>query len=133
MELRKSYKGFILWMAGFLAATFGIALFPIKDADLAVRVVMNVTVISIAILAFIIYKTEAVYWYNGVSYEAAVKAGSERRKLYAWKHFQRFGGFAIAYFAFSVVAHSCGWSMWWDILVSIGLVAVAVGTIGIQL
>lgn len=134
MELKKSYKGFIYWLIGFVVATFGCAFFPMSDGSLATRVVLNVTALAVAILAFIIYKTEFVYWYNGVSYEAAVKAGSQRRKTYGWEHFKRFGIFAGGYLIFSVVAHGCGWSLWWDILIAtVGLVAVAVSTIWIKL
>ena len=51
------------------------------------RISMNVCILDVALLAYIIYKTECVYWYNGTEFKEAVAAGSERRKEFAWKHF----------------------------------------------
>ena len=134
MELKKSYKGFVYWLIGFLVAVFGCAFLPFSDECLMTRIVLNITDLSIVILAFIIYKTGYIYWYNGVGYEEAVKAGSERRKIYALEHFRRFGMFGGGYFVFSVIAHGCGWNIWWDVLImTVGLIVAAVSTIGIKL
>ena len=105
MELKKTYKGFVIWMLGFVIATFGVAFLPIEDGILLGRIVGNLCCMGTAILAYIIFKTECVYWYNGTEYEEAVKAGSERRREFAWKHFRRFGLFALAFLIFSVLAH----------------------------
>lgn len=80
MELKKSYKGFLIWLLIFIATMFGSAFLLISSATILTRVVMNVCVFNIVLLAFIIYKTEYVYWYNGTEYKQAVEAGSERRK-----------------------------------------------------
>ena len=94
MELKKSYKGFIIWMLGFCTICFGTVFLPVKDTGILLRIIDNICTIGITVLAFIIYKTEYVYWYNGTTYEEAVKAGSEKRNAFAWQHMKRFGSFA---------------------------------------
>ncbi len=134
MELKKSYKGFAAWMTAFMAVSFGIAFVPVKDAGILLRLVMNVCILSVALLAFIIYKTGYVYWYNGISYEDAVKAGQERRKVYAWKHVRCFGGFALVFLVFSIIAQVCHISYWWDIVLgTVGIVGVAISTVRYKL
>ena len=134
MELKKSYKGFLLWMLVFVVTMFGCSLLPIENGAILTRMVMNVCVLNIVLLAFIIYKTEYVYWYNGTEYEQAVEAGSERRKEFAWKHLMRFGIFALIYLAISMVAQLVDIPYGVDIAVAtVGLVITAFSTNGIQL
>ena len=134
MELKKSYKGFIIWMLGFCAVCFILPFYPVKDTGVLLRIIDNICTIGIALLAFIIYKTEYVYWYNGTTYEEAVKAGSERRKAFAWQHLKRFGLFALVFLVFSVMMQVMNMTYWIDIIVAvIGLVAVAISTINIKL
>lgn len=102
--LKKSYKGLILWMAGYTAVLTGAAFLPTRDVGLLVRVIDNLTMVSIVVLMLIIWKTEKVFWFSGMSFEQAVEAGSDRRKAYSWRHVKLFGIFAAAYFLFSVAA-----------------------------
>lgn len=133
MELKKTYKGFILWMAGFVAASVGIVFLPVSSVMMT-RMVGNCCSLGITLLAFIIYKTEYVYWYNGTSYEDAVKAGTDRRKAYAWKHFTCFGIFSLAFLLFSIIMHLLNMSFWIDFWVLlVGIVAVAISTIRYKL
>lgn len=134
MELRKSYKGFIIWMILFTLLCFCVPLLPIEDGNVLGRIINNCMTISLALLAFIIYKTEYVYWYNGTTYEEAVDAGEERRKVFAWKHFKRFGMFAGVFLVFSIVAHMSGIGLWNDIvIVTVGIVGIAISTVNIKL
>lgn len=134
MELKKSYKGFLLWMLVFVVTMFGCALLPIENGAILTRIVMNVCVLNIVLLAFIIYKTEYVYWYNGTEYKQAVEAGSERRKEFAKKHLKRFGIFALLYLVYSVVAQLVQMSYGVDIAVAtVGMVVVAISTIKFEL
>ncbi|MCI5951183.1 MAG: hypothetical protein MRZ63_02565 [Anaerostipes sp.] len=133
MEYRKTYQGFILWMIGFIIASIGAAFLPFKE-DLLIRITLNICTIGAAILTYIIYKTEYIYWYNGTSYEEAKNAGSERRKQFAWRHLKRFGLFAIAFFLFSVFAQVCRLSFWIDFwILCLGILATAISTIRFQL
>ena len=134
MELKKSYKGFLLWMLIFVVTMLGCALLPIEESAVLTRIVMNVCVLNIVLLAFIIYKTEYVYWYNGTEYKQAVEAGSERRKAFAKKHLKRFGVFAVLYLAYSVVAQLSQVPYGVDIAIaSVGMVVVAISTIKFKL
>ena len=85
MELKKSYRGLVWWMLGFVAGMLAIAFLPLEDAGLILRVLFSFTAADVALLAYIVWRTEQVYWYNGTEYEAAVAAGSERRKAFAWR------------------------------------------------
>ena len=133
MEYRKTYQGFLLWMVGVIIASVGAAFLPFEE-DLLIRITLNICTIGVAILAYIIYKTEYIYWYNGTSYEEAENAGSERRKQFAWRHLKRFGLFAIAFFLFSVFAQVCRLSFWIDFwILCLGILATAISTIRFQL
>jgi len=133
MEYKKSYKGFVIWMIGFVVISFSVCFLPF-DESIMTRVTLNVCTISIAILAYIIYKTEYVYWYNGTPFEEALLAGSLRRKVFAMRHLKRFGLFAMVYLILSVILHVLNIGIWADIVVvTIGLIAVAISTIPIKL
>ena len=134
MQLKKSYKGFILWIVFFNLITFGTVFLPIEDGEIMTRIVLNICTVSIAVLTFMIYKTEFVYWYNGTTYEEAVQAGSERRKLFAFKHLKKFAIFASIYLIASIILNLLELSIWIDIiLITIGSIITAVSTIGIKL
>ena len=134
MELKKSYKGFVLFMLGFAAALFALCFLPTEDTGLVMRLICNLSTAGIALLAYIIYRTEYVYWYNGTEYEEAVAAGSERRKAFARKHLDRFASCAAAYLLYSSAAQAMGWPWWIDLILSgVGLVAAAVSTMKFKL
>jgi len=131
--LKKSYKGFWIWMLVFTLGCVGVAFLPF-EAQLMTRIVMNVCTVGIAALTWIIYLTEYVYWYNGTSYEAALEAGAVRRKIFAFRHLKLFGGFAVLYLVVSVILQITGVSIAWDIaIVTVGLVVVACMSMPIKL
>lgn len=134
MELKKSYRGFAWWMLGFVAGMLVIAFLPLDDAGLIMRILLSFTAADVALLAHIVWRTEQVYWYNGTEYEAAVAAGSERRKAFAWRHFRIFGWYALGQAAFSLVMHLTGMPWWVDITVfCVGLCTAAFSTMPIKL
>ncbi|MBQ8326374.1 MAG: hypothetical protein IJX86_04820 [Lachnospiraceae bacterium] len=134
MELKKSYKGFVIWLIAFLAVMIGTVFLPIEDYELMTRITYNIPAIFVSLLAFIILKTENVYWYNGISFEQAVAAGSLRRREYAGRHFKRFKIFSDVFLLFSIVAQSLGFSHWIDFAVLFGgIIAVAISTVKIEL
>lgn len=134
MELRKSYKGLFLWIVFFFIIMFGTSFLPIKDGEILTRIVLNICMCSITLLTFIIYKTEYVYWYNGTTYEEAVQAGSERRKIFAWKHLKKFAIFAIVYLIASIALDLLEITILIDvILVAIGSIITAISTITTKL
>ncbi|MBQ3484514.1 MAG: hypothetical protein IJA77_03295 [Clostridia bacterium] len=134
MELKKSYRGLVWWMLGFVAGMLAIAFLPLEDAGLIMRVLLSFTAADVALLAYIVWRTEQVYWYNGTEYEEAVAAGSERRKAFAWRHFRIFGWYAVAQVIFSVGMHLTGLPWWIDIIVfCVGLCTAAFSTMPIKL
>lgn len=134
MEYKNSYKGFIIWLLSFLAIFFILPFIPINDIALITRISLNFMTLYIALLSYIIYKTEYIYWYNGISYKQALEAGSEKRKLYAYKHFYVFARFALFFLLFSIIFHMTNRHYGWDIAVaSAGLIKTAISTIKIKL
>lgn len=69
-----------------------------------VIVILNLTTIAVAALAFTIYLNERIFWYNGISYNQAIEAGPERRKLYAFRIFKIFAKFGILFLIYSILA-----------------------------
>ena len=134
MELKKSYMGFVLWLLGYTAAMLSLSFLSVEDGWLAARLLCMLTVLAMAALMWIIYRTEYVYWFNGTEYEEAVAAGSVRRKAFARRHLMRFAAFAAAYLLLSLVLQLLGCPGWVDlIVVGLGLVAVAISTNQIKL
>ena len=136
MELKKSYRGFIWCLLGYLALCFGpIPFLPEWAGErIMVRYIMNITNIFMAVLCGVMWKTEAIYWMNGTTYEEAVKAGSQRRKEFARKHFDLFFWFALLYLLFSVLMYLLHVSFWVDFTVgTVGICAVAISTVRIKL
>lgn len=131
--LKKSYKGFWMWMIGYVVCCFAVVFLPM-GGDLMTRVVLNMCTLGVAVLTLIIYLTQYIYWYNGTSYEAALEAGPVRRKMYAFRHMKLFGGFALLYLIVSVILQITGVSIAWDIgIVTVGMIVVAFMSIPIKL
>lgn len=132
--LKKSYKGFAAWLIAFIAALLALGLMPTPDIALLMRLILLLMAWGIAALAFIIWRTEQVYWCNGTSYEEAEAAGSERRKEFAWKHLRLFGGYALGLSMLVSVMHLLGVSPWVDFTVGTGgLIAAGCCTMTIKL
>ena len=134
MEYKNSYKGFIIWLISFLISFFILPFLPIKDVALITRLTLNVMSLQITLLSYIIYKTEYIYWYNGITYKQALEAGSERRKLYAYRHFYLFARFSLSFLIFSVLLHMTNKPYGFDIAYScLGLITSAIATIKYKL
>ena len=131
---KKSYKGLVLWMIGFLAVMFGICFVPTEDEQVMMRLVMLLMAWSITGLMFIIWRTEQIYWINGITYEAAEAAGSEKRKEFAWRHLRIFWNFTLLQSLISCGMHLLGWSAWIDFAFgTVGMVIACLMTIPIKL
>lgn len=114
--MKKTYWGFAAWLIGYTLVMLALSLIPM-DAEGYVRVLCVETVLALALLTYIVYRTEYVYWYNGVSFEEAFQAGQKRRKAYALAHFKRFAVGGAAYLAYAGVAMQLGLPWWIDLLV----------------
>lgn len=127
--LNKSYGGFIIWLIGFSVGITGLAFLPIEDSQLLARVLNVACVAGLEILTLMMYKTEKIFWINGVSYEEALEAGSDRRRAFALKFVKRFGILTLGILLFSLLAQLLGLDVWIDILVLLaGMIVCAFST-----
>ena len=131
---KKSYTGFIVWLLAFLGGMAAICFCPVEDESVLVRLIILLMSWFVAGLAFYVWRTEQIYWYNGTSFEEAEAAGSQRRKVFAWKHFRIFGLFALMMTALSCATYLLGWSFWIDFICGgVGMVVAAFCTMPIKL
>ena len=79
-QYKESYKGLVGMILGFVVLMFLFPFLTDLQGKFTAVISMNLVNLWVALLSLVIYKTEYIYWINGVSYEDAVKAGSERRK-----------------------------------------------------
>ena len=133
MEYRKSYRGFALWLAGYVAAMIAPVLLDV-DASLMTRLSLNICALGLPALCGLMLRTERVYWINGTSFEQARDAGSERRREFARAHLRVFGRFALGYLLFSAIMQWRGVSIAVDCVVfTVGIFVTAFSTTKIKL
>ena len=131
--MKKSYKGLAGWLILFLVGFVPLMLLKI-NGPLLTRITLNYTCVMIATLAYIIYKFDRVYWYNGVYFEDAEKAGRERRDAYALLHFEKFKNMVLIFAIYSTIAHILKISIFIDVIVMVIItVTTAISTIKIEL
>ena len=133
--LKKSYKGFWIFMALYVLSMFSCVLLPESWGGFTIgRIILNMCTLGIALLSWIIYRADRVYWYNGITYEEAEAAGPQRRSACAREHAKRFGIAAGLFLVFSVFAQLFQIPFYNDVwLAIVALVGTAVSTIGIKL
>lgn len=133
-EYKKSYKGLIIMLLIFFVLGCVIGSFPVKNEKILSLMIMNFTTIWMTILTWIIYKTESIYWYSGLSFEEAKRASSDDRQEYAIRHFKRFAIFALIYALYSVITYFLNFPIILDFIIgAIGIIIVAISTIKIKL
>jgi len=126
---RKTYTGFIVWLILFVVIMLAVSFIPTDDPAVITRLLANLCTIGTAQLTWMIWRNERVYWYTGVSFEEAEKAGSERRKEYAFRHFRLFGGYALVALAVTLGAYLARLPWWIDFtVICVGLIAAAFRT-----
>lgn len=131
--MKKTYWGFAAWLIGYTLVMLALSLIPM-GVEGYVRILCAETVLAMVLLTYIVYRTEYVYWYNGVSFEEAVQAGSQRRRAYALAHLKRFAVGGAAYLLYGVIAWALGLPWWLDLLACLAAeVGAAVSTIPIKL
>ncbi len=134
MELKKSYRGFAIWLVIFCLLSVGICFLPEMETQYMIAIVDNFLFISVVVLTLIIYKADRVYWYTGVSYEQAAAVSKERRMEYGKMHLKRFGIAAVLFLVYSIISILVGIPYGVDITVALVLiVGVALSTIRLKL
>lgn len=132
-DYKKSYRGFVILMVAFVVALFALPFIPNADAKVISIIIFNIMNLWMALVTFVIYKTEKIYWFTGISYEEALNTPSEDRILYAKRHLQRFGMYAGVFVIYSVISVICNIPIVVDIVLeTIGIVGVAISTINIK-
>ncbi|MCM1026544.1 MAG: hypothetical protein NC432_08900 [Roseburia sp.] len=120
-------------MIAFIAGMLGLSLLPIEDAHLTARICHVACAAGVEALTLVIYKTEKIFWYNGVSYQEAVEAGSDRRRAYALKYVKRFGILTVGILVFSFIAQLLRLNIAFDTAAMvIGLVVCALSTVKLK-
>ena len=134
-EYKKSYRGFVLFFVCYLSLMIGGAIASAYFlSEHATRIVINILCVGMALLTYIIYKYDKIYWYNGIEFEDAEKASKERRNAYAKAHLKLFCIFAACMLAFSVIMALLSVSPWVDFAVgAVGICTVAICTVKIKL
>ena len=134
MEYKKSYLGFFLWMAAFLAATGACCFLPVSGSKDFILAIGLITMIGLFLLTLQIFLNERVYWYSGISYDEAKQAGSQRRRKYALDHLNRFGIGTGLFVIYCLLSWMAGFPYWIDLLAEIAaIVMTALSTIPIKL
>lgn len=103
--MKKSYKGYIVWMILFCVGMVLMMIVDLKNLKLFSLILGNYMLMMITLLTGMIYKNECIYWYSGVSYQEAIEATSMSRKKYAYKHFIRFFITCLLYLFYSIIAY----------------------------
>ena len=78
--MKKSYKGYIVWMILFCVGMVLMMIVDFKNLKLFSLILGNYMFITLSLLTGMIYKNEAIYWYSGMSYQEAIEATSMSRK-----------------------------------------------------
>lgn len=132
--LRKSYKGFVWWLVIYVAVVLVLPFLPLGDETVFSRMLLLFTVWGMAGLAYIVYRTESVYWYNGTTYEDAVAAGSDRRRAFAMAHLKCFTLCALLVSALCLLCYILSWPFWVDMTLGfLGLIVAALYTMKFKL
>ena len=132
--MNRSYLGLIIWLIVFLVVTFTLPFLPIESEGLLTRIMLNITSLSILVLMVIIYFTEKIFWFNGVTYEEAIAAGSYRRKQYAKKMMIAFLIPFVIYLFASIILQVLNANIWIDIVLFVVITVVsALSTIKVKL
>ena len=132
--MKKSYKGYIVWMILFCIGMVLMMIVDFKNLKLFSLILGNYMFITLSLLTGMIYKNEAIYWYSGISYQEACAVTSKQRKEYAYKHFIRFLMVCLGYFVYSIIAYFLSFSFGMSIIICCLLMTVcALSTVSIKL
>lgn len=130
---KKSYALFILWIILYCAMMTLVCFIPV-GAEAMIKFLGVSLMVGLDLLFLLIYKTEYIYWINGVSYEEAKEAGSEQRKEYARRILKLFLIATLCFIGYVAVGLYIGTSTALDTFVEIAVVVIpAFGMIRIKL
>ena len=134
MDYKHSYKGLFVFLAIHFSALIGVGIISVWKDFIPLLFIANVITIGMTILMYIIYKTEYIYWMNGVEYEKALIVGSRRRKEFARKHLERMGKAAIFGLIITFISIIFGLSQFIAFpIIFINFIVICISTVNIEL
>lgn len=132
MKEKPTYKGFIIWLVFFVTSL--IPAVRLENRDLAARLCFGIGLIDLVILMLIIYWTERIYWFSGISFEQARQAGSQQRKNYALKILKRFVYLLGIFLIYAFIGHIWHFHNLFDMVIIIfGMIITCFSIFKIQL
>lgn len=134
---KKSYKLLILWFAFLFILLTSVNLIQVIYPDIStsifIKILMMLLNVALLVLFYLIYKTESIYWINGMSYDKAKSMNSEQRKKYAWDHLIIFFQAFIVSFIYCIISYVLKFPMAIDIIIiPLVIVISAFRTVGIK-
>lgn len=133
-DYKKSYKGLIIYLMAFFAVLIIVGILSVWKNFMPALIIVNTMTVGITGLMYVIYKTENVYWINGIDYEKALLASSERRKDFALRHLKRMGKAAIFGLVISGMSLIFEWNSWIVyVIVIITFIGSAISTMNFKL
>lgn len=91
----KSYKLFLVWLLAVVVIAVTVVLIldsfvPDIAGNVMSKIITEMIAFALSALMMIIYFSDKIYWFNGMSYEEASSMSKEKRRLYAQKHMRLF-------------------------------------------
>lgn len=134
---RKTYTLLVLWIVGLLPSLllFGFSMEQIGiSEDILVKPLLWLISLWLVGLFRVIYRTQNIYWINGISYKQAKEAGEERRKAFALRHLNAFARVGMLYTLYIIGSFVFTLPVWADIGVFMALmIGAAIRTIPFKL
>ena len=132
MKEKPTYKGFLLWLVFFLVSFM--PAIQLKDRDLAGRLFFGIGLIDLIILMTMMYCTERIYWFSGISFEQARQAGSQQEKNYALRILKRFMYLLGIFLIYAFIGHIWHFHNLFDMVIIIfGMIITCFSIFKIQL
>lgn len=125
---KKSYKLFVLWLfllVVIMLITDLILSNLLLSIDVATKIFIILLNTWILSLLFLIYKTERIYWINGITYEKAKSMTSEERKLYVWRHIIKFGQGTLVTLIYLTFSYLMNLSIVLDLIICVLIIIIS--------
>ena len=111
--LKKTYKPVIIWSVLFVIfSCLPAFVLPGLGAVALTALSLNIVSLGMLLIMYYVYKKEYVYYFTGITYEEADKAGSYRRKRYRLCHLKLFAFSRVIILIFTVIFLAMDLSVW---------------------
>ena len=132
--MKKSYKGFIVWLVLFIIGMFMIPFLSLKDNKLVTLIILNYMILMIDILMILMHYSHSIYWLNGIEFEKVCKMSIEKIEQVSKKYIELFTLAVFISLLYSIISYYLKLNYGIDIFViSLILVSASFYTITIHL